>query len=137
MAYKMNKEHGKALKEKEKIVEEMKAKGEMHKWTRIEFEGKSYEVCEKTGWCPALKGFMDLKVIEAFKKAEQEKKDLIKFIDKKLENLCKFHEVDPKIVNKIILELSQAKTAYMEDRVKAMAQEFIARMTQEGNKTLH
>lgn len=66
--------HNKKYKIMMKEVEDMKARGEFHDWVNIPItETENAYVCRKTGYCPSMGGFFDLKYIEKFIKLKEEK----------------------------------------------------------------
>jgi len=73
----------KAFRKKQKEVEDMKARGEVHEWVTISIPGLggNMMVCRKTGYVPSKKGFLPIEVIQRHEKTQAFEKKIQKEYD--------------------------------------------------------
>lgn len=58
--------NNKEFQKRQKEVEEMRAKGEVHDWVTVETADGAMLVCKKTGYVPRLKAFVPLEAINSY-----------------------------------------------------------------------
>ena len=71
-------DNNKLFAKKTAEMEEMKVRGELHEWVKVQTAGGQMLVCKKTGWCPDLQGFVSLELVEEYFtkiKAQEEYKE--------------------------------------------------------------
>lgn len=68
----------KAFRKKQKEVEEMKARGDMHEWISMPISGVGEEVmvCRKTGYVPSKEGFLPIEIIQHYEKSQAVEKKI-------------------------------------------------------------
>lgn len=99
-------------KNKMKEVEEMKARGEHHKWMDMNVNGKVTHVCEKTGYAPELEGFVPMQYVVAEKEGARIREEYEKFRSQRL----------LEIANKYGVSVSDIEI--MSDEIKNIDMEF-------------
>lgn len=102
-------ENNKKYKEKMKKVEQMKANGEFHQWMKMKLRDKTLYVCEKTGYCPEMDGFMSQLYISKYKQA----KKFDEYKERKYNELCDKYNLNSEQLKTLINELSDIPKEYL------------------------
>lgn len=95
-------ENEKIFKEKSKEVEAMKKEGGHHKWMEMAIGTKTHLVCENTGWCPELEGFVNMPYIEQIKKQKAEHQKYLEYRKTRIKELAKKYRIGFKSVEHIV-----------------------------------
>lgn len=111
----------------QKNVDDMRAKGELHEWQEImTMQGKML-VCAKTGWCPTLKGFLPLQVIQQqleHAKAEEEYKE---FRAARIQLIAHERNMTTAEVERLVEQIFTMKKDFYVQRVAKLQQEMEAK----------
>jgi hypothetical protein len=125
------------LKVKKEELKKMRAMGEFHQWKEMYFTDGSHLVCLKTGWCPTLKGFVDMNRIERYIKAEIMQEEYKAFRAERVNNLASKLVLTIADTEKIVEEIFSMKkdfhlmkTTQLQQELKAKA----AHVESQGNK---
>jgi len=135
---KIKKDHGKLLKEHQDKITKMKEEGRMHKWitlpVRIPGQGmQETQVCEETGYCPAVEGFVDtfqMKQMISQKKNEEEFKA---FKELRIAELAEEYSMTEEAFGHIVEEIYSMKKDFhvkkMEESIKELKEQFGDKVT--------
>lgn len=100
------------FKKQEKKHQEMLENGGFHNWQDYDYfgDGKTIlKVCSKTGWCPSLKGYLPVKVLQAYDKLKEQQAEEKVFRDKYMQSLSKKHELPLPKMEEISKDIFQIK----------------------------
>lgn len=79
------------FKKKQEEVAQMREKGETHEWVNIPGVAGygNLLVCKKTGWSPALQGFVPMDIVRKFVKKIELELEYKEFRDRRIEDLAR------------------------------------------------
>jgi len=104
-------------KKKLKNLNDMKKRGEFHKWIDLRVNGKTYLVCEKTGWCPEIKGFFDIKYIQEQTSYDKKRKkiedQLSSYKKEKMKDMIKRYNLSFNDLNNIVDEVLKIEEEFI------------------------
>lgn len=103
--FKQNRLKNKEFKRRTKEMEEMLSRGEVHEWVELYIGDTAVLICRKTGWCPTIKGFFNVKDVEYSLKEKEERKLFADFVEKELEKISLNNEIGFDKVNKVYQEI--------------------------------
>jgi len=130
---KIKKAHKKTLKNYEDKVTKMKDEGRMHKWVtlpiRIPGEGiKETQVCEETGYCPGLNGFVDAFEIKQMLGQRKTEEEFKVFKEARISELAEEYSMTEEAFSNIVEEIYSMKKNFhvkkMEESIKELKEQF-------------
>lgn len=105
----------------------MSIRGEMHDWISMPINGRDLLVCKKTGWCPAINGFVYKEEIEKFLKRQKIEERYQKYRDAKVKELAEelklSIEKTEEIVEKVFDIKKQFHLILMDESLEEMRQQ--------------
>ena len=111
--------HNKSYKIMMKKVEDMKKNGEFHVWVSLPVNQKeSAYVCTKTGYCPTLGGFFDLKYVNKAIKKKEEKDLYVKFKKEKIIAIALNFKLTAEEVEEITNQIVSIPQQYAIDKLQ-------------------
>lgn len=112
----------KAAKNKQ---EEMLKSGEQHKWVELPAAGGgTMLVCEKTGWCPARKGFLTQAAIDGLKRIQENDKAYEQFYEAKLVQIAEEFQISVDKLRSIIVKSSIIKIEFHVELMEKSIKEY-------------
>lgn len=116
-------EQNKEFSELQKKVDEMKAKGDMHKWMTMVIMGKEVMVCENTGWAPSLNGFLPIRMIEAYKQELNAAKEYEQFRNARIELIASENQMTIPQVERLVEQVFSIKKDFTLQRIEKLQKE--------------
>jgi len=113
----------KSFNKKMKIVERMKKDGEYHDWIPVMVGLKQYHVCQKTGWCPTIEGFISMEYVETCKKLRKEEEDYKEYRDNKVKDLAAKHSISLEDMEKLMESVFDIKKQWALLKIERLQEE--------------
>lgn len=115
-------------KEKIKEVEKMKAGGDYHDWVSIAVSPtKQANVCKKTGYCPTLEGFIDLKSLELILKMREQEKEYQEYRKKRITDIGNEIGLGYEAMSEYADKIIGIKTQYTIEKLSQLQKELISK----------
>lgn len=120
-------ENNKDFAKKQAAVDEMKANGEFHEWITVPTLSGEMLVCKKTGWCPNVKGFVALELINSYLEKVKMEQEYKEYRNARVEKLAKELDFDMEKMETIVESIFSIKKDFHVDRIARLADEFTKR----------
>lgn len=108
-------------------VVEMKENGEHHEWITMAINlNKNTHVCKKTGYCPDLNGFFDVKYVQGIAKTQEQVKELIKYRNRRLADIALKHGMEFEFLLDLMEEVAAVKKEFYVQKLDDLQEELKA-----------
>ena len=110
-------EHLNMIKNKQKQIDEFKKDGKIHKWITIPVNTPrdgivETQVCEETGFCPSLNGFVSTSQIKYMKTVRETEKKYEEYKKNKMNELSTEYNIEIEKLNKIETDFFNIKKEF-------------------------
>lgn len=108
---------------RQQLREDLRDKGELNEWITVDLMGQKVQVDKKTGWAPALEGFIPDEIIESQAKIEEEHKRYDIWKSEQYQQLSKEFGITEDKLDKLIERISSMTTDYFQEASARLAKE--------------
>jgi hypothetical protein len=108
-------------------VIEMKERGEVHEWINMAINLKrNAHVCKKTGYCPDLNGFFDVKYVQGIAKAQEQAKQLTLYRNRRVADIALKYGMEFDHLLNIMEEVAAIQKEFYVEKLDNLQQELKA-----------
>lgn len=111
----------------QKNVDAMKAKGDVHQWMDMKFNGTIILVCEKTGWAPTLQGFIPMHLIRAYREEQQSIEDFKSFRAARIELIARENQMTVDQTERLVEQVFSIRKDFALQRIDKLQAELAQR----------
>lgn len=114
--------------EKEKLAK-FKADGGMHKWvnnvavTMPNGKVENTHVCEHTGYCPAVEGFVSISKIKQLVTAREQEKEFEEYKKSEIERIRTFYSIEKCDIDGLVMDILSIKKNFHIDKMNKFKEE--------------
>jgi len=129
----MRKEYKDLVKRKEDSVAKMKKEGRFHKWITlpVRLPGKGVQettVCEETGYCPSVDGFIDLMQMKEMLIKKKNDEEFVEFRREKIKELSSKYGMHEDLFEDVVNDIYSIKKDFhvnkMNESIKELKEQF-------------
>lgn len=120
-------ETNKKFEQKQKVVDEMKSKGEFHEWQELPTPEGNLLVCVKTGWCPSANGFIDIERINSYLTSQKIQKEYKAYRDERVRLLAEKYNYPILTMEQLVEDIFSIKKDFHLLKLNELQQEFFTK----------
>lgn len=126
--FKIKKEYKALLKKKEDSITKMKKEGRFHKWITlpVRIPGKGVQettVCEETGYCPSVDGFIDLMQMKEMLIKKKNEEEFAEFRKERIKELSSKYGMHEELFEDVVNDIYSIKKDFHVDKMNKSIKE--------------